>query len=184
MDAPDTRRTVAGGFAVLAVIGAAFVMGRCSTESAAVEIATTDPVEIVYVSHDTDAATAAALTQLDAWVQSTSTTTTTAAPRRATAAVAPSTEIGDASIFTDAEAAFFACVRWRESRGDYTVVNSTGTFRGAYQWYQGGWDHYAAQVAPDYVGVPPNEAPPAIQDLVSVTAYRQVGARPWGGACS
>ena len=177
MDATK-HRPIARLAACAVLIAAAFWLGRCSAPDAAAVPLAVPAVDIVYLSHDTDAATAVALEALNAFVQSTTTTIARITPR-----VMPTETPPADGTFTAAEAAFFDCVRWRESRGDYTVVNSTGTFRGAYQWYQGGWDHYAAQVAPDYVGVPPNEAPPAIQDLVSVTAYRQVGARPWGGAC-
>ena len=41
---------------------------------------------------------------------------------------------------------FFECIRWRESRGNYEAVNPTGTFMGAYQFYQGGWDTFAARI--------------------------------------
>jgi len=79
---------------------------------------------------------------------------------------------------------FFECVRWRESRGDYTAVNPTGTFMGAYQFYQGGWDTFAARIGRhDLVGVPPHHAQPADQDAVALAAYNELGSKPWGGAC-
>lgn len=80
--------------------------------------------------------------------------------------------------------AFFDCIRWRESRGDYGVVDPTGTFMGAYQFYQGGWDSIAAKVGrTDLVGVKPNHASPADQDTIAYAAYRMLGSAPWGGAC-
>lgn len=79
---------------------------------------------------------------------------------------------------------FFACVRWRESRGDYTVSDPTGTFHGAYQIYQGGWDAVAASIGrDDLVGVAPNVAAPAEQDLVAQAMFDQYGSKPWGGYC-
>ncbi len=101
------------------------------------------------------------------------TTTTTTPPRVSTPQAIPqSTE------------AFFECIRWRESRGDYTAVNPTGTFMGAYQFYQGGWDTFAARIhRHDLVGVPPHHAAPADQDAVALAAYNELGAKPWGGAC-
>ncbi len=80
--------------------------------------------------------------------------------------------------------AFFECVRWRESRGNYQAVNATGTFMGAYQFYQGGWDTFAARIdRHDLIGVPPHHAAPADQDAVALAAYNELGAKPWGGAC-
>ena len=101
------------------------------------------------------------------------TTTTTASPRVSTPKTQPqSTE------------AFFECIRWRESRGNYGAVNSTGTFMGAYQFYQGGWNTFAARIdRHDLVGVPPHHASPADQDAVALAAYNELGSRPWGGAC-
>jgi hypothetical protein len=81
--------------------------------------------------------------------------------------------------------AFFECIRWRESRGNYGAVNSTGTFMGAYQFYQGGWDTFAGRIGRhDLVGVKPNHASPADQDAVALAAYNELGAKPWNGACS
>lgn len=80
--------------------------------------------------------------------------------------------------------AFFECIRHRESRGNYNAVNSTGTFMGAYQFYQGGWDTFAARInRHDLVGVPPHTASPADQDAVALAAYNELGSKPWNGAC-
>lgn len=79
---------------------------------------------------------------------------------------------------------FFACIRQRESHGDYTAVNATGTFMGAYQFYQGGWDTFAARIGrQDLVGIPPHTASPADQDAIALAAYNELGSKPWGGAC-
>jgi hypothetical protein len=80
--------------------------------------------------------------------------------------------------------AFFECIRWRESRGNYQAVNSTGTFMGAYQFYQGGWDTFAGRIGRhDLIGVAPNHASPTDQDAVALGAYNELGAKPWNGAC-
>lgn len=79
---------------------------------------------------------------------------------------------------------FFECIRWRESRGDYTAVNPTKTFMGAYQIYQGGWDTFAARIdRHDLIGVQPHTALPTDQDAVALAMYNELGAKPWNGAC-
>lgn len=164
----DTRqRTLFGIAATATIIGLAFLLGRCTAPTAAANSAPT-PVEYVNVAWDYNAAAAHALDDLNTWVQST--TTTTAPPRILGPAIGTPTDVET----------FFACVRWRESRGDYTAVNPTGTFRGAYQFYQGAWDSFA----PDgWAGVDPAAAPAAVQDATAHNAYNALGARPWGGAC-
>lgn len=104
------------------------------------------------------------------WINTT--TTTSAVPA---AFVAPTRSVD----------AFFECIRWRESRNNYEAVNSTGTFMGAYQFYQGGWDTFATRIGRhDLVGVAPNHALPADQDAVALGAYNELGAKPWNGACT
>jgi hypothetical protein len=77
-----------------------------------------------------------------------------------------------------------ACVRWRESRNTYTAVDPSGTYMGAYQIYQGGWDTIARSIGrSDLVGVRPNTASPADQDAVAIAMLRQYGTSPWGGTC-
>ena len=81
--------------------------------------------------------------------------------------------------------AFFECVRHRESRGTYQAVDSSGTFRGAYQIYQGGWDTFAGRIErPDLVGVQPDAASPADQDAIALAMFNELGSKPWNGACS
>ena len=85
---------------------------------------------------------------------------------------------------SQSDAAFLSCVRWRESRGDYTAVDPSGQFMGAYQIYQGGWDSVSASIGRhDLVGVAPNHASPADQDLVAAAMLARNGRAPWGGAC-
>ncbi len=103
---------------------------------------------------------------------------TTAAPR----VVAPAPPAGPTP--TASEAAFLACVRHRESRGDYGAVDPSGQFMGAYQIYQGGWDAVARSMGrTDLVGRRPNTASPADQDAVALAMLRMYGRSPWGGAC-
>ncbi len=80
---------------------------------------------------------------------------------------------------------FLSCVRWRESRGDYTVHNSQGSgASGAYQFMPGTWSSIAASEGrSDLVGMDPAAAAPADQDAMAAALYAQQGARPWGGAC-
>jgi uncharacterized membrane protein len=106
-------------------------------------------------------------------------TTTTTAPKVAAPAPPPAGPVPSGS-----EASFLACVRQRESHGDYTAVDPSGTFMGAYQIYQGGWDAVARSIGrSDLVGVRPNRAAPADQDTIALAMLRQYGRAPWGGAC-
>ena len=81
---------------------------------------------------------------------------------------------------------FLSCVRWRESRGDYSVHNSQGSgASGAYQFMPGTWSSIADAVGrSDLVGMDPADAAPADQDAMAAALYSQQGSRPWGGACS
>lgn len=51
-----------------------------------------------------------------------------------------------------------------ESGGDYTAVDPSGTYRGAYQFDQPTWDAYAP---PGYAGTDPAAAPPEVQDAAA-----------------
>jgi cytoskeletal protein RodZ len=102
-----------------------------------------------------------------------------AAPAPAPVATAPSS--GGAS---PAEAAFLACVRQRESGGNYSVVSSNGLWFGAYQMTRQTWNSTAQRAGrADLVGVPPNQASPGDQDSLALVLYRWLGKSPWGGAC-
>ncbi|CAB4594763.1 unannotated protein [freshwater metagenome] len=110
---------------------------------------------------------------------------TTIAPRPAqtTTTTAPRPPVTAPPVVKSDEE-FLACVRLRESRNNYASVDSTGTFLGAYQIYQGGWDSVAGRISRlDLVGVPPNQASPADQDAVALAMYRFYGRAPWGGIC-
>jgi hypothetical protein len=85
---------------------------------------------------------------------------------------------------TPAEAQFLACVRQRESGGNYQIVSSNGLYHGAYQFLQSTWNS-AAGIAgrPDLVGRAPETVAPGDQDFVALMYYRAVGGGPWGGYC-
>lgn len=106
---------------------------------------------------------------------------TTPAPTTTAKPVATAAPTGGA---TAAEAAFLACVRQRESGGNYAIVSPDGLYMGAYQFYQGTWNS-AANIAgrPDLVGLKPNTVAPGDQDAVALAYYRYAGASPWGGHC-
>ncbi|MCX7621647.1 MAG: transglycosylase family protein [Acidimicrobiales bacterium] len=107
-------------------------------------------------------------------VPSTSSTTTTASR--------PTSQAGAAA--TPQELAVLACIRQRESGGNYAAVSANGLYHGAYQFLQSTWNG-AAQLAgrPDLIGIPPERVAPADQDAVALALYRASGLGPWGGHC-
>lgn len=81
---------------------------------------------------------------------------------------------------------FLECTRAHESdtAGGYGAVSSSGTYRGAYQFQQSTWDAAVAGAGHDeYVGMPPDQVPPEIQDAAAAHLYSVSGTRPWGGRC-
>lgn len=81
---------------------------------------------------------------------------------------------------------FLACVRNRESGGDYTIHELTGqsSAAGAYQFLPSTWDSTATEAGrPDLVGIDPANASPADQDAMAQFLYATQGAAPWGGHC-
>jgi Transglycosylase-like domain len=116
------------------------------------------------------------------------TTTTTAPPKQAFSltAVAPVAVASPAPGPAPApsEAAFLACIRNRESHGNYQTVSASGDYRGAYQFNQPAWDATAQHAGrPDLVGQLANLVSPADQDAMALTLYHWQGSAPWGGAC-
>lgn len=118
--------------------------------------------------------------------------TTTAAPVAA-AAPAPAPTPAPAVVapapapdggMSASEASFLACVRQRESSGNYGVVSANGLYYGAYQFHRSTWDSTASHAGRgDLVGVAPNTASPADQDAMALHLYRWQGSAPWGGYC-
>jgi hypothetical protein len=76
------------------------------------------------------------------------------------------------------------CIRHRESRGQYDVVNSSSGAAGAYQFMPGTWYTNAASAGrTDLVGVNPADASPADQDAMAQHLLATQGMSPWGGSC-
>jgi len=79
---------------------------------------------------------------------------------------------------------FLTCVRQRESGGNYSVVNPSGPYLGAYQFLQATWNVTAAHAGrSDLVGLPANVASAYDQDEMAWTLYQWQGKGPWGGSC-
>ncbi|MET0628022.1 MAG: transglycosylase family protein [Acidimicrobiia bacterium] len=79
---------------------------------------------------------------------------------------------------------FLTCVRQRESGGNYSAVNRSGPYLGAYQFLQATWNATANHAhRTELVGVAANTATPYDQDDMAWTLYQWQGAGPWGGGC-
>jgi hypothetical protein len=78
--------------------------------------------------------------------------------------------------------AFLVCVRHRESRGDYTVVNPRSGAGGAFQFLPSTWRKTADHAGrPDLAAMLPQQASPADQDAMAVHLYHWQGRAPWAG---
>ena len=88
----DYRRTAAGCVAVIALLGAAFALGRCSAPAEAQQSQPT-PEPVVSLGYDFHTAAGQALADLGSFLVSITTTTTAAAPLRQ----APNYDAGDGS---------------------------------------------------------------------------------------
>ena len=66
----------------------------------------------------------------------------------------------------------WAALRWCESRGDYSAVNPSGKYRGAYQFDQSTWETVGGTGDPA-------AAPAAEQDARAAALYQERGAAPW-----
>jgi hypothetical protein len=79
---------------------------------------------------------------------------------------------------------FLTCVRHRESRGNYRVINPAGPWYGAYQFLASTWNITARHAGRlDLVGVLPSDASPYDQDEMAWSLYQWQGSGPWGGSC-
>jgi hypothetical protein len=77
-----------------------------------------------------------------------------------------------------------ACIRHRESRGDYGAINPSSGTAGAYQFMPGTWNSTARSAGRgDLVGVNPANASPADQDAMAQHLLATQGLGPWGGSC-
>jgi hypothetical protein len=76
------------------------------------------------------------------------------------------------------------CIRHRESRGQYGVVNGSSGAAGAYQFMPGTWNNTARSAGrSDLVGVNPASASAADQDAMARHLLSTQGLGPWGGGC-
>lgn len=79
---------------------------------------------------------------------------------------------------------FLACVRNRESRGNYGAVNGSSGAAGAYQFMPQTWNNTARHAGrPDLVGMNPSSASAADQDAMAQHLLSWQGTAPWGGGC-
>ena len=72
-----------------------------------------------------------------------------------------------------------AALRACESSGNYASVNSSGTYRGAYQFSQQTWNSIASRYHAWLVGVDPAAASPADQDAQARALYVVSGRGQW-----
>jgi hypothetical protein len=99
------------------------------------------------------------------------------------AAVVPAPPSSGSSGSTSGNA-FLVCIRHRESRGNYGVINPRGPWYGAYQFAASTWNVTAQHAGRmDLVGVIPSNASPADQDAMALHLYQWQGSGPWGGHC-
>ena len=76
------------------------------------------------------------------------------------------------------------CIKHRESRGQYGVVNSSSGAAGAYQFMPGTWNNTARSAGrADLIGVNPSSAGAADQDAMAQHLLATQGLGPWGGIC-
>ena len=110
-----------------------------------------------------------------------STTTTTAPP---SAPAPPANYTGTPGTNPHHDDPFLTCVRQRESGGNYSAVNASGPYLGAYQFLQATWNLSASHAGhANLVGVPANQATAYDQDDIAWTLYQWQGKGPWGGSC-
>jgi len=106
--------------------------------------------------------------------------TTTAAPKPV--ATAPPTTAAPKPVGgSSSDMAFLACVRQRESGGNYGIDTGNGYY-GAYQFAQSTWDNTARHAGRgDLVGRKPSQASPGDQDAMALHLLQWVGRSPWAG---
>ena len=75
---------------------------------------------------------------------------------------------------------FLACVRRHESGGNYQAENPTSTASGAYQWLDSSWRSVSSMAGHSGWGHAA-DAPPHIQDAVSIWAVNNGYRSAWNG---
>jgi hypothetical protein len=95
---------------------------------------------------------------------------------------APEPELAPAPVATaPAPGGFLACVRQRESKGNYSINTGNGYF-GAYQFSQTTWNNTARHAGRgDLVGVRPSSVSPSDQDAMAQSLLAWQGRSPWAG---
>jgi soluble lytic murein transglycosylase-like protein len=108
-----------------------------------------------------------------------------AAARAEAEAAAARQVVRSAPSTSSVNGGFLACVKQRESGGNYAIHNTGGSgASGAYQFMPSTWNSIARSVGRnDLVGVDPAAASPSDQDALAAALYQQQGAAPWGGGC-
>ncbi|MFN8041288.1 MAG: transglycosylase family protein [Acidimicrobiales bacterium] len=105
---------------------------------------------------------------------------TTAAPKPV-ATTPPTTAAPKPVGGSSSDMAFLACVRQRESGGNYGIDTGNGYY-GAYQFAQSTWDNTARHAGRgDLVGRKPSQASPGDQDAMALHLLQWVGRSPWAG---
>lgn len=114
----------------------------------------------------------------------TTTTTTAAAPPSPPSPPSPPPAVAGTAAVAGTNDDVLACLRRRESGGNYQAVSSTGLYFGAYQFMISTWDSTAGRAGrPDLIGVRPDRASPADQDAMALALLDWQGKAPWNGAC-
>ena len=113
-------------------------------------------------------------------------TTTTTAPKPVPTTTAPKPAAAPKPQATQAQSSgpangFLACVRQRESKGQYGINTGNGYY-GAYQFSQSTWNNTASHAGRgDLVGRAPSSVSPAEQDAMAAHLYGWQGRSPWAG---
>ncbi len=140
-----------------------------AAERAAAEAARAEEARRVAAAAAADAASSAATTASPSI--SSAPRNTAPAPTRAPAATQPSSS-GSMGSPTAAESATLSRIRACESGGNYSIVSSSGTYRGAYQFDHRTWAGVGGSGDPA-------AASAAEQDYRALLLLRQRGTRPW-----
>jgi hypothetical protein len=159
------RRRIAAGFGALAAVGlAAVLLVRLGADAEEARIGTEAPA--------TSAGT----------VGTTVGTTVDGSEPGAGASTTSTTALVIPGFATPQD--YLACVKDRESRGDYTAVSPDGQFFGAYQIDQVTWNNTAVHAGlTNLYQVQPNLALPSDQDTLAMALLEWQGTSPWAGDC-